>query len=224
MNLINLSVIIPMHNGIGFIDRAIQSIIDVASDLEIVIVENGSSDGSFEYLQMNYPKLSIHSIPDASKTKARNLGAKFATREVITFLDQDDEFTSGRVNPIYLENAKNGAVIIGTQEFLDSENSLMPPYLKDSYKNGRPNYHPISALISRETFIEVGGFNEDYELAEDFELWTRILRSNHAPVYVNEYFIIRHFHSSNESHQVARASKELLRLVRGHVDAQRSAK
>jgi glycosyltransferase involved in cell wall biosynthesis len=140
MNLINLSVIIPMHNGIGFIDRAIQSIIDVASDLEIVIVENGSSDGSFEYLQMNYPKLSIHSIPDASKTKARNLGAKFATREVITFLDQDDEFTSGRVNPIYLENAKNGAVIIGTQEFLDSENSLMPPYLKDSYKNGRSQH------------------------------------------------------------------------------------
>ena len=224
MNSSNLSVIIPMHNGVGFIDRAVQSIINVANNIEIIIVENGSSDNSLEYLQANYPELRIHSIPEASKTKARNLGAKFATREVITFLDQDDEFTSGRITTDYLEHAKNGGVVIGTQEFLESEISFMPPYLKDSYKSGRPNYLPICALISRETFIAVGGFNEDYEIAEDFELWTRILRSNHTPIYVNEYFIIRHFHSSNESHQVARASKELLRLVRGHVAAQKSDK
>ena len=54
-----LSVIIPMQNGVNFIDRAILSIEEISPSIEIIVVENGSSDGSFEHVRQNYPYIKL---------------------------------------------------------------------------------------------------------------------------------------------------------------------
>ena len=46
-----ISMIIPVHNGMNFINDFIQSSADLMKIIEVIFVDNGSSDGSFEYLK-----------------------------------------------------------------------------------------------------------------------------------------------------------------------------
>lgn len=217
----NLSVIIPVHNGTSFISRAIESIVAVSKEIEIVLVENGSSDNSWELILESYASLNISKLDQASKSTARNTGAKIAKSELITFLDQDDEFRPERYTVEYMAFAQSGGVVIGTQIFLEDEKSFMPKYILEGISRNLPNYVPISMLISKSTFFRFNGFDVEYNLAEDFEFLTRLHRGKIPVRYVNDAFLTRHFHSLNDSHQVLDAQRELFKLLRNHTKFQR---
>jgi len=214
-----LSVIIPMHNGVNFIDRAILSIKEISSSIEIIVVENGSSDGSFEHVRQTYPDIKVVEILEPSKSLARNAGAAAAKFDVITFLDQDDEFLSPRNTAKYIEAALNGEIVIGTQLYLESEFASMPNYLQRNPNSHLPHYYPIGMLISKKVFIESGGFKADYDQAEDIEFLTQLQRGGFKIRYVPDNFLIRHFHETNVSHRIEEAQSELFRVLRSHVHA-----
>ena len=216
---INLSVIIPLHNGIGFIGRAISSIKQAGNDIEIIIVENGSTDGSAEYVRKNFPSTNLIFSKDVSNSQARNVGATAATNEVITFLDQDDELCKERINSEYLSIAKNGGVVIGTQAFLNEESHLMPLNLQNNPNSHLPQYYPLGMLITKQTFKDVGGFNLAYHLAEDLELLTRLRRMTIPITFVEKAFLIRHFHENNESHKVREARSEVFKILRSNIQS-----
>lgn len=214
--MLSLSVIIPVHNGIEFIERAVKSVSSIPKNIEIVLVENGSTDDSWGFLINKFSDLNILRLEYASKSEARNIGAKFAKSNVITFLDQDDEFRLERLWGPYLEFACRGGVVIGTQDFQDDQKTLMPSYILQGISRNLPNYVPISMLISRLTFLQMGGFDNQFKLAEDFEFLTRLIRSKIPIKYVQEAFLTRNFHMTNDSHNVSGAQKELFKLLRTH--------
>lgn len=210
----NLSVIIPMHNGRKFIDRAIASVERISKTIEIIVVENGSIDGSFDYVSNKYPHIRLLILDAPSKSNARNLGAEIARNSIVTFLDQDDELLEARIQNQYLFDAMQGQIVIGTQIFDPNEFLFMPVYLQNSKNKHLPNYHPISMLISRSVFLEKGLFDPGFDLAEDFEILTRLQRKNIPIKFIAEGFVLRHFHEANESHKVKKAESELFRLLR----------
>ena len=212
-----LSVVIPMHNGMRFIDRAINSINSVSKEIEIIVVENGSSDQSFDHVSREFPDIKIISLEVPSKSMARNMGVEHATRQIVTFLDQDDELLKNRAKKEHLLGALNGHVIIGTQEFNPDEFALMPDYLQNSKNKHLPNYHPISMLIERNIFLKEGLFDPSFDLAEDMEILTRFQRRGVPVKYMAEGFVLRHFHESNESHKVAQAEREMFRMLRMNI-------
>lgn len=182
---------------------------------KIILVENGSSDGSFEILQKNEnPQLVITRIEVANKCIARNVGAKLATTRFVTFLDQDDEILSIRSQ--YLDHLidKEWNVVIGTQRFVMSEIGLIPPYFRTVIDGDRPLYHPITLVMERDQFLEIGGFNEKHKYAEDFELMTRINEAGLRVKYVQEASLIRHFHDENDSRNIDLSRKELFKVLR----------
>lgn len=210
----NLSVVIPMHNGRKFIDRAIASVERISKTIEIIVVENGSIDGSFDYVSNKYPHIRLLILDAPSKSNARNLGAEIARNSIVTFLDQDDELLEARIQNQYLFDAMQGQIVIGTQIFDPNEFLFMPVYLQNSKNKHLPNYHPISMLISRSVFLEKGLFDPGFDLAEDFEILTRLQRKNIPIKFISEGFVLRHFHEANESHKVKKAESELFRLLR----------
>jgi glycosyltransferase involved in cell wall biosynthesis len=214
-----LSVIIPMHNGVNFIDRAILSIEEVSSSIEIIVVENGSSDGSFEHVRQTYPDIQVVEILEHSQSLARNAGADSAKFSVITFLDQDDEFLSPRNTAKYIEAAFNGEIVIGTQLYLESEFASMPNYLQRNPNSHLPHYYPNGMLISKKVFIESGGFKAEYDSSEDIEFLARLQRDGFKIRYVTDNFLIRHFHETNISHRIEEAQSGLFRVLRGHLRA-----
>jgi glycosyltransferase involved in cell wall biosynthesis len=222
-NTKDISVIIPLHNGIAFIKRAISSIKEASEEIEIIIVENGSTDGSAEYVRKNFPNLNLILSKVVSNSHARNVGAAAATNEVITFLDQDDEFCKERINIEYLSIAKKGGVVIGTQSFVNEELHLMPQNLLNNPNSHLPQYYPLGMLIAKQTFSDVGGFSPAYHLAEDLELLTRLRCMSITITFVEREFLIRHFHENNESHKVREARDEVFKLLRSNIQSTRTS-
>ena len=88
-----VSVIIPHHQGREFIMGCLRSLAaQTYSDFEVVVVDNGSADGSMESVVQEFPQVRIIKLPrNEGFSYAINLGVKEAKGEIIAFLNNDAE-------------------------------------------------------------------------------------------------------------------------------------
>ena len=91
-----ISVIIPIYNGGRFVESAVKSVLaQTVSDWELVIVNDGSTDGTrdiLERLRAQDARINVHHQPNGGVSAARNAGIALAKGEYLTFLDADDEW------------------------------------------------------------------------------------------------------------------------------------
>lgn len=88
-----LSIIIPVYNGKDFIDRLVRQAIEIACDKEIILVDDGSTDGSYKHCLKLYQDIEwIHVLrkENGGISSARNCGLDYATGMYVMFADQDD--------------------------------------------------------------------------------------------------------------------------------------
>lgn len=89
-----VSVIIPVYNVEQYLERCVQSVMrQTYSNLEVILVNDGSTDGSLSVckkLQEKYPEIIIVDKPNGGLSSARNAGIRIATGDYIAFLDSDD--------------------------------------------------------------------------------------------------------------------------------------
>ncbi|MCR5147051.1 MAG: glycosyltransferase [Clostridia bacterium] len=90
-----VSVIVPVYNVEKYIDKCLQSLVNqTLQDIEIIIVNDGSTDGSEQiingYLECYSDKIKYVTKSNGGLSDARNYGLKYATGEYIAFLDSDD--------------------------------------------------------------------------------------------------------------------------------------
>lgn len=99
-----ISVVIPMYNRANVIARAVRSVMNqTIQDLEIVVVDDGSTDDSVKVVEsINYPRLRLIKQDNGGANAARNNGIIHARGEYVAFLDSDDEF-----EPTMLEEQLN---------------------------------------------------------------------------------------------------------------------
>jgi len=91
------SIIIPTHNRIGLLQRAIRSVLNqTVIDFELIVVDDGSSDGTTAWLAtLQEPRLRvIRRDTPRGASAARNAGIQAAQGRLIAFLDDDDEYRS----------------------------------------------------------------------------------------------------------------------------------
>lgn len=97
-----VTIILTCFNDKKNIDRAIQSIKkQTYPNIELIVVDDGSIDGSLEYIQKNYskePNLKILSKPNGGLGSSRAHGAQNASGDFISFLDADDEYHPKKVD------------------------------------------------------------------------------------------------------------------------------
>lgn len=103
-----LSIIVPVYNVAPYLERCLQSLLEqTEKDLEIVCVEDGSTDESPAILRgwlKRDPRLRIISQPNAGLSAARNTGLKAAAGRYIGFVDSDDW-----VDPAFFEHLLRAA-------------------------------------------------------------------------------------------------------------------
>ena len=91
-----VSVIIPVYNVLSYLERCIQSVLhQTYKDLEIIMVDDGSTDGSGELaegLKALSPCIQVVHQENQGLSGARNTGIRHATGEYVVFLDSDDEW------------------------------------------------------------------------------------------------------------------------------------
>lgn len=183
------SVIIPLYNKAPYVTKAIRSILSQTySDYELVIMDDGSSDCSFEIARdaiKGYDNCHIHQQLNAGVGTARNNAVTFSQGDYLCFLDADDWWETTyleRMNDLIRDFPEAG--IFGTNYY----------YVKNGRRRvcvtnaetGYINYCKVYAqtlqmplwtgavCIPRTIFNELGGFRPHIRIGEDFDLWIKV--------------------------------------------------
>jgi glycosyltransferase involved in cell wall biosynthesis len=184
------SVIIPSYNKIDFIEKSIQSVLNqTLSDFEIIVVDDGSSDGSPELLKKyltRYSNIQVIFQENMGVSMARNNGAKVAKNEYLAFLDADDwwEYSFLEKMKSLIEHYPNAGLyssnfsIVKNGQSIKSKFNIESGYIDyfKSYVNDgfRQPINSSSVVIPKTVFNEMAGFCSDIKIGEDFYLWVKI--------------------------------------------------
>jgi len=187
-----VSVIIPTYNRKLIVESAIRSALDqTLKDFEIIVVDDGSTDGTKEYLESLSLPIKLISKENGGVASARNAGIKEAIGTYIAFLDSDDSWlpTKLEMQVQYLESHPD-IPLVYTDEYIEVNGEVLPKTrferadAGDDIKNNfllpgfvqRTPIHTSAMMIRKSVFEEVGYFNETLKIHEDSELWNRISR------------------------------------------------
>jgi glycosyltransferase involved in cell wall biosynthesis len=188
-----VSAIIPTYNRRREIFLAIASALRQSERLhEIVVVDDGSTDGTWEDVSAlardrSAPRIVLHRQSNAGPSAARNAGARLASGEFIAFLDSDDtwhEEKTARQLAVFEadpELALVGCVPEGMNVF--PQQTVVPIGIdRLLFRN---YFLTPGVMVRREVLGAAGGFAEDMRRCEDYELWLRIA-SRHRCALLNE--------------------------------------
>lgn len=179
-----VSVIIPVYNCVLYIDEAIESIIcQTYKNLEIFIIDDGSSDGTKEKIEQ-WAKIDsrIHTVFKESNTGAsesRNIGLQLSKGKYVALMDGDDisEKSRFQVQIDFLENNQKTIIcgchgkIIGTEEILSKPISNNQCKIRLFF--GTP-FINTSVMMRRDLFnTDLKIFDSQFDPCEDYDLFVR---------------------------------------------------
>ena len=197
----NISVVIPSYNRKDFLKRSIDSAINqTKKPLEIIVVDDGSTDGTETMIKSDYDFVKFIKQKNKGVSAARNIGIKVSIGEWICFLDSDDEWKKDK-----LEKQINAMKSNPGYKFFHSNEIWIKNGLRINQKKKHKKYggdifdkcldmcriSPSSVMIDKTVFDEVGNFNEDLVVCEDYELWLRIC-DKYRVFFIDEPLIIKY--------------------------------
>ncbi len=210
-----VSVIIPAYNVKKYIADTIQSVIDQTySNLEIIVVNDASTDGTPEVLERlgsNHPQLKIiHQKENIGAAAARNKGYLNAKGNFIKFLDADD-----MINPEMIEcqmilvknedciiSAKWGRFINNLSTFKLSpedcwQTLTSTEWICSSWKNAQSMTTPGIFLIPKNLIEKAGLWNMELSLFDDTEYFTRTILAAKKVIFSPDSTL--YYRSGNQS-------------------------
>ena len=197
-----VSVIIPTLNRINTLQRAIDSVIAQSfKSIEIIVVDNGSSDGSVKMLKKYYPTVKVIHEHKVGVSASRNKGIKYASSPWIAFLDSDDAWDQNKLEKQInlLHNSHDKYRLIHTNEIW-IRNGKKINQMKKHQKFGGYIFNeclslccvsPSSVLIDRSIFDDIGLFNENLPVCEDYDMWLRIC-SKEEVLFLDEKLTLKY--------------------------------
>ena len=180
-----VSVIIPTYNRRAMVREAIDSVLaQTAASFELIVVDDGSSDGTGEELARLGESIRIERIANRGPAAARNRGAAVARAPLIAFLDSDDLWAPSKLERQLAFMRENpGCAISQTSEIWIRNGRRVNPGMRHRKRAGdffveslrTCLVSPSAVMMEKQLFDSVGGFDEDMIAAEDYDLWLRIL-------------------------------------------------
>ena len=197
----NVSVVIPTYNRKDLLKRSINSVINqTIKPFEIIVVDDGSLDGTEKMIRRNYDLVKFIKQENKGVSAARNSGIKVSNGEWICFLDSDDEWKKDKLEKqINAANDNPGYHLFHSNEIW-VKNGIRINQKKKHKKYGGDIFEkcldmcrisPSSVMIDKTIFDEVGNFNEDLVVCEDYELWLRIC-DKFRVFFIDEPLIIKY--------------------------------
>lgn len=219
------SIIIPLYNKKNTIERTINSVKQQSyKDYELVIVDDGSSDGSRQFAEQKLPRSGRCIVKkNGGVSSARNTGAFQSKGEWILFLDADDELTSESLTLFAdaVERNPRAKVFIGGEIYNSKKKSVQGYKL---YKTPLFQFwlnilhpRPGALLVHRTVFSQSKGFDERVSFYEDTEFAERIL-AVHSVVSFLEPTVIYHQEAGGLSGSSHPIEKEMAYYIPEYVE------
>lgn len=188
---IKVSVIIPTYNRCNTIRKSVESVLGQSyGNLECIVVDDCSDDGT-EYIIQDISDGRVKYVKNSTRlgaAKSRNIGCAYATGSVVAFNDSDDIWREQKLFKqlqVLLENDAYGMVYCPFQRMEGDITRKVPRYgIPRKYLSGNMFDFLLKGnvigtptmLIKKTCFIEAGGFDEDLEALEDYDLALNLSR------------------------------------------------
>jgi glycosyltransferase involved in cell wall biosynthesis len=217
-----VSVVMPMRNAERFVKESLRSLLDQNGqdktfDLEVVVVDDGSTDRSAEIVrELNDPRIQLIPGPQRGISAAFNAGLAAAKGQILARCDADDLYPPDRLGwqVRWLdEHPEFGAVcgyyahINDASEFVaDHHNDEPVDELTDELRNGRGRSHMCAYAFRTEILRSIGGCREWFVTSEDADLQYRLAEVTRIGFEPRRAYLYR-LHGDSITHQQASAKR-----------------
>ena len=208
-----VSVIVPVYNGVHFIEKTLNHILNQTyTHIEVILVNDGSSDDSanlINRLKKKDSRIKVFHKKNGGVADARNFGIKKASGEFIAFCDQDDIWHADKLEkqvPLF-KNKNTGMVYCGTiTSYLGTnikKEEDFSGFVKGNIFNVlvKGNFIPCCSVIVRKSVLnKVDNFDPDKSLmgVDDWHVWLKIALISEID-FVKENLCTYNFHQNNYS-------------------------
>lgn len=198
------SIVIPTYNRRALLAQALDSVLrQDEQDFEVVVVNDGSTDDTDDFVASRYPRARLVRLPaNMKRGVARNAGIDASEGRFLAFLDDDDLF-----EPCHLSQLKASAAS-GNYEAISTSATFWNPETNQRYPYKRPRLVytdprramligtalPLPSLaVSRTIATEVGGFPEQGAVdgSEDFVFLARLSEATEIKLLEKTSLVIR---------------------------------
>lgn len=192
---LSVSVVVPTYNRVGRLRHVLEALERQqypADCYEVVVVSDGSTDGTHAYLEALRPKSTLRWFSQSNRgpAAARNVGVDKATGDLVVFIDDDLVPDAGLLAEhvrVHQEMAGRDVVALGPMLSPDGfvmapwvrweQDMLMKQYLamlRGDWEPTARQFYTGNASLRRSHILAAGGFDESFRRAEDVELAYRL--------------------------------------------------
>jgi glycosyltransferase involved in cell wall biosynthesis len=231
-----LSIVMPCYQQVLFLEEAVRSVLDQEGvDLELLVMDPGSTDGSRELLQelqKQYgDKLRLNFAPDEGQADAINRGIAMARGHILGWLNSDDRLRPGALRRVVpLLSGPEPRWLYGRCGIVEETGRQISRYIV-WYKNIRGRRFSLYKLLTEDFIPQMstfwnrsmwevsGGLDKARHLAMDYDLFLRFAKIA-APAVMPEYLADFRVHrQAKSSRRVSEHMREAFTTVREHASA-----
>lgn len=224
-----MSVILPVFDGERYLAEAIESALaQTHRPLEIIIIDDGSTDGSADIAQAYAKSESnvryLHQT-HAGTGAARNHGVAHAKGSYLAFLDADDVWCKEKLalQLAMFDRHPEVSLVFG------HVTQFVSPELSDEQKrevrfssDPAPGYLPAVMLVSREVFLRVGLFDTSLRVGEFLEWYSRAMELRLETIMLPDVVMHRRIHTSNQGRREREARIDYAHALKASLDRRRA--
>ncbi|WP_439410023.1 glycosyltransferase [Bradyrhizobium sp. DASA03076] len=222
-----VSVVIPAKNAAAYIGEAIESALMQGGVGEIIVVDDGSTDGTDAIVRaIREPRLRLMRNDASGVSAARNLGARNARGDWLLFLDADDRLRPDAIKTLLAtaRTAPQAVLVYGDYNTIDSagrtigRRDLLKGRLKPSgnvlerLAGGNFIVNGGIMLIRADAFRTSGGFDVSLRYCEDWHCWCRLAATGEF-AYVPKLLLDYRLHTANTMNAAVRTPQDFFPAV-----------
>ena len=221
-----VSVIIPTHNRLKMLKRAINSVLSQTyKNYEIIVVSDGSTDGTNNFLSNNNTAKVRHFISETSRgaSAARNVGLKEANGKYIAFLDDDDEWFPYHLE-VLVEKIESSKTEVGLiygwidyyedNKIIDSKHPKLSGNIFKEMLDKQAITNSSVLMIKSYVLNHISGFDETMLRGNDGDFIRRISKKFHVD-YVPK--VLCKVHVGHEDRITLNSSKNLKNEINSYL-------
>jgi glycosyltransferase involved in cell wall biosynthesis len=210
---LRISIITPSYNQGRFIERTIESVLAQRGpfELEYLVLDGGSEDGTLEILRKYKGRLRWESAPDKGQIDAINKGLRRATGDIVGWLNSDDVLAPGALEKVAEAFTRRPEIewVHGRCEIIDADDRVIRKAVS-AYKHWLCRRYSYQRLLT-ENFIsqmtvfwrrailaETGLLDTNLSLAFDYDLWLRFGKRG-DPLYIPDRVAFFRWYETSKS-------------------------
>lgn len=215
----SVSVIIPVYNSEKYIGEAIASALKQKEAKEVIVVDDGSTDGTSEKVKSFGPKIIYIYQENQGVAAARNRGAIEAGSPYLAFLDADDLWHEKKLTK-QLKGLKDHSLdMIFTYVRHFQCESASGEYTKS--QQPMPGLFASTLLITKAALKRTGGFSEQHRVGEFIDWYSRAQDIGLKGTTLQEVLAYRRIHDANMTIQMRDAYRGYAKVLREHIRRKR---